>query len=170
MESDYEFFKDKSFPIKFSHQKIIVELSNLVYLIIFVRNISTKDNYNFIDHRDKPKPNKQIYIELLIVIKRENSNKNNFIKDLEEKDMNKWIKDLNIDIDINNDKLYHKNDIYFKIINKTLKSHQKNISPNLQEVLAKEMIKNFQIVNNENNENNNIIYNPLINVFFLIYV
>ena len=26
--------------------------------------------------------------------------------------MNKWIKDLNIDIDINNDKLYHKNDTH----------------------------------------------------------
>jgi len=55
--------------------------------------------------------------------------------------------------------------IFTKIINKTLKSHQKNISPNLQEVLAKEMIKNFHVVNNENNENNNIIHNEIKDKF-----
>ena len=163
MGTDYVLSKDKSFPIKFSYQKIIIELSNLVYSIIFLRNISGNEASNVIEGRDKPKTSKQFYIELLIIIKGENSNKENFIKDIEEKDMNKWINDLNIDI--NNDKLYHKNDICFKIINKTINSHQKkyfkkneikereeeiinnqkkSISPNLQELLAKSMIVNFQ--------------------------
>ena len=43
------------------------------------------------DCRNKPNFDKLIYFELLIVIKEENSYKENFIKDLEEKDMNKWI-------------------------------------------------------------------------------
>ena len=92
--------------------------------------------------------------------------------------MNKWIKDLNIDI--NNEKLYYINNIYFKIINKTISSHKKkyfmknditkreeeilnsqkkSISPNLQELLAKTMIWNFKTINKKNNEINNIINN-----------
>ena len=86
MGTDFVLSKDKSYPIKFSHKKIIVELSNLVYSIIFLRNISENEASNVIDGRDKPKSNKQIYIELLIIIKGENSNKENFIKDIEEKD------------------------------------------------------------------------------------
>jgi hypothetical protein len=180
MGTDFVLSKDKSFPIKFSHQKIIIELSNLVFLIIFLRNISGNETFNLIGDRDKPKSNKQIYFELLIVIKGENSNKENFIKEIEEKDMNIWIKDLNIDI--NNDKLYHKNDICFKIINKTINSHQKKyfmkndikereeeilnnqrnyISPNLQELLKKTMIFNFQSIKKKNNGINNIINNGI---------
>ena len=178
MGTDFVLSKDKSYPIKFSHKKIIVELSNLVYSIIFLRNISENEASNVIDGRDKPKSNKQIYIELLIIIKGENSNKENFIKDIEEKDMNKWIKDLNIDI--NNEKMNYINNIYFKIINKTISSHKKkyfmknditkreeeilnnhikSISPNLQELLAKTMIWNFKTINKKNNEINNIINN-----------
>ena len=121
-----------------------------------------------------------VYIELLIVIKGENSNKENFIKDIEEKDMNNWIKESNIDI--NNEKLYHKNDIYFKIINKTIISHKKKyfmkndikereeeilnnqrnyISPNLQELLKKTMIFNFKSIKKKNNGINNIINNGI---------
>ena len=42
-----------------------------------------------------------------------------------------------------------------------LNFQQKEISPNLQELLAKSMIKNFQVINNKNNENNNIIINEI---------
>jgi len=173
-------FKDKSFKIKFSHQKIIVELSDLVYLVIFIRNISGNEVSNNEVGKDKSKHSKKIYIELLIVIKGENSNKDPFIKDIEEKDMNNWIKDLNIDI--KNDKLYHNNNIYFKIINKTLNSYKKKyfkkndikereeeilnnqqetVSPDLQQLLAKTMINNFKFMNNKNNGVNNIINNGI---------
>jgi len=135
------------------------------------------------DGRNKPNFDKLIYFELLIVIKEENSYKENFIKDLEEKDMNKWIKESNIDIyHINDEKLYSKNGINFKIINKTLNSYQrkkymknefkerqelilafqqKTSSLNMQNQLSSIMNNNFQKIGKRKDNNNSIAHKEI---------
>jgi len=124
-KADNELSQDKSFLIRCIHQKIIVELSNFIYSIIFLYNMSGNEAPNFRADKGKPKPNKKMYYELLIVIKEGVSNKENLIKDIEKKDMNHWIKETNFDINqINDNIVYNKNGIKFQIINKTLKSFQ----------------------------------------------
>jgi len=191
-EGDYGLSIDKSFPIKNFYQKIIVQLSNVIYLIIFPSNMPFHKDSRLSDGRNKPNFDKLIYFELLIVIKEENSYKENFIKDLEEKDMNKWIKESNIDIyHINDEKLYSKNGINFTIINKTLKSYQrkkymknefkerqelilafqqKTSSLNMQNQLSSIMINNFQKIGKRKDDNNSIVHKEINDnlLFFLM--
>ena len=121
--TENDFSKKKYFRIKCLNRKIIVELTNQIYLIIFLNNTPENETPNI-----KANFAKKMITELLIFIKDENPNKGNFIKDIEEKDMNIWINESKIDINqINNDQFYFKNGINFKIINKSHISNQKKI-------------------------------------------
>ena len=157
-----------------------MELTNLIYLIIFLNNISGNEIPNDKDDKDKLNCRKQICIELLIVIREENSNKDNFIKDIEEKDMNNWINESNIDIyQTKFNKFHSKFGINFTIINKTylssqnknfmknndikdrqeeiLNLQQKTISPKMQNKLANKMLYNFtQMKNMDSNSQINL--------------
>ena len=159
----------KGFQTIILKEKIILIINQKIYLLIFKENETEN------------------YFELIIVLKEENPNKKEVINFLEKKDINEWIKEINIDLKSKTGIPTYINNYKIQITNKTLMSYQKgnmtktmkriftkeeqnqignlnikgNISDNTMKELELEMTKNFEQMNSNQNiqviSNNNNI-------------
>ena len=128
-------------------QNCEIEIKILKEKIILLLN---ENNYSLIY---KDKENK--IIELLISFKEECENKNNILKDIEEKDINNWINDLGINLSLKDKFPMEKEK--FEIINKTFQRNEKESEQQKIQKVLEERKDNLR-----EHYNTNIIFNPQI--------
>ena len=96
-------FYEKSYPIRFFKEKLLLLLQDNIFFILF-KNIE-----------------KKVYYELLIIIPKESRNRRFIINEIGNPDLNPWLKKQNFDLDCTEEKSAYIYGDEITIINKTLK-------------------------------------------------
>ena len=120
---------EKTYPLKFLKEKIILLLSAKIVLVLFKEN--------------------NIYFELLLLFDKEGNDKNNILNSIKNINIINWLKENNFDLYSTEELEINEHNYKFRIINKTfklfkdkIKNVKNNINPQLNDKMNQTLLIN----------------------------